>query len=131
MLILTRKLGQSVTIGDDIKVTVLDIHGRQVRLGITAPHKITVHREEIYQKIQEENKRAAMANSNDLEQAKKLIGFPQGAVHDSATHQTAHNINGHHTVQDGRSKHMAQDKGKVKKTNPGVDRNNKGKSLNP
>jgi len=59
MLILTRKLGESVTIGDDIKITILGVRGRQVRLGIIAPQKVTIHREEIYFKIQEENKRAA------------------------------------------------------------------------
>ena len=52
MLILTRKLGESITIGDDIKVSVLGIRGRQVRLGIEAPIKVVVHREEIYAKIQ-------------------------------------------------------------------------------
>ena len=46
MLILTRKLGESITIGDNIKVTVLGIYGRQVRLGIEAPLKVVVHREE-------------------------------------------------------------------------------------
>ncbi len=58
MLILTRKLGESVTIGDDIKITILGVRGRQVRLGIIAPQRVTIHREEIYFKIQEENKRA-------------------------------------------------------------------------
>jgi len=57
MLILTRKVGESITIGDDVKITVLGIHGRQVRLGIIAPQKVVVHREEIYVKIQEENKK--------------------------------------------------------------------------
>ena len=57
MLILTRKVGESITIGDEVKITVLGIHGRQVRLGIIAPQKVVVHREEIYVKIQEENKK--------------------------------------------------------------------------
>lgn len=122
MLILTRKLGQSVTIGDDIKVTVLDIHGRQVRLGITAPHKVTVHREEIYQKIQEENKRAAMANSNDLEQAKKLIGIPPRPVSIPSTQTPASG--------DVRQ-HKAYGVEKVKKTDPVVDKSNKEKDSNP
>jgi len=61
MLILTRKLGESVTIGDDIKITILGVRGRQVRLGIIAPQKVAIHREEIYFKIQEENKRAAVS----------------------------------------------------------------------
>ena len=66
MLILTRKLGESITIGDNIKVSVLGIRGRQVRLGIEAPSDIVVHREEIYVKIQEENRKAAGNNKSDL-----------------------------------------------------------------
>ncbi|EQB63533.1 MAG: Carbon storage regulator-like protein [candidate division Zixibacteria bacterium RBG-1] len=65
MLILTRRLGESITIGDNIKVTVLSIHGQQVKLGVVAPQKIMVHREEIYLKIQEENKRKKEGNSSD------------------------------------------------------------------
>jgi len=66
VLILTRKLGESITIGDDIKVTVLGIYGRQVRLGIEAPLKVVVHREEIYVKIQNENQKAAKTIKEDL-----------------------------------------------------------------
>lgn len=51
MLILTRKLGEAITIGDNIRVSVLGVRGRQVRLGIEAPQAIVVHREEIAQKI--------------------------------------------------------------------------------
>ncbi len=70
MLILTRKLGESVTIGDDIKITILGVRGRQVRLGIIAPQKVTIHREEIYFKIQEENKRAVVST---VEGVSKII----------------------------------------------------------
>jgi len=56
MLILTRKLGESITIGDDIKVSILRIHGKQVKLGIEAPNDVVVHRKEIYIKIQDEQK---------------------------------------------------------------------------
>lgn len=73
MLILTRKLGESITIGDDIKITVLGIHGRQVRLGVIAPPKVVVHREEIFKKIQEENKKAAEAKREDVTQMAKEI----------------------------------------------------------
>jgi carbon storage regulator len=66
MLILTRKLGESVTIGDDIKITILGVRGRQVRLGIIAPHKVAIHREEIYFKIQEENKRAVDSTVDEV-----------------------------------------------------------------
>lgn len=54
MLILTRTEGQSIMIGDEIKITVLGLHGRQIRLGITAPRTTSVHRQEIYVKIQAE-----------------------------------------------------------------------------
>ena len=73
MLILTRRLGESITIGDKIKVSVLGIHGRQVRLGIEAPSEVTVHREEIYVKIQEENRKAAKSIKNDLAGMVNLI----------------------------------------------------------
>jgi carbon storage regulator len=73
MLILTRKLGESVTIGDDIKITILGVRGRQVRLGIIAPQRVTIHREEIYFKIQEENKRAVAAAEEDLTKISAMI----------------------------------------------------------
>ena len=73
MLILTRKLGESITIGDNIKVTVLGIYGRQVRLGIEAPLKVVVHREEIYVKIQQENRKAAKADKDELNNAVEYL----------------------------------------------------------
>jgi carbon storage regulator len=68
MLILTRKIGECIAIGDQIKVYVVDIRGKQVRLGIEAPAKAPVHREEIYQKIMEENRLAAQIGVADFEQ---------------------------------------------------------------
>ena len=56
MLILTRKSGETLMIGDDVTVQVLSIKGQQVRLGVTAPRDVDVHREEIYNRIQEEKK---------------------------------------------------------------------------
>lgn len=73
MLILTRKLGESITIGDDIKVTVLGVFGRQVRIGIDAPAKVVVHREEIYVKIQQENRKAATSVKQDLVNVMKIL----------------------------------------------------------
>ncbi len=59
MLILTRKAGQSIRIGDDIEISVVEIKGRQARIGIKAPKGLTIHREEVFQRIKEENLRAA------------------------------------------------------------------------
>lgn len=61
MLVLTRKPGQSLYIGEDIKVTLQGIRGNQIRLGIEAPSSVRIYREEIYQQILEENQSAAVA----------------------------------------------------------------------
>ena len=55
MLVLSRKAEESMNIGDDIKITVLDIRGGQVRIGITAPQEVKIHREEVYERINQEN----------------------------------------------------------------------------
>ncbi len=59
MLILTRRVGETIRINDDVSFTVLAVKGTQVRLGIEAPKGVSVHREEIYQKIQAEKKASA------------------------------------------------------------------------
>ena len=69
MLILTRKPGESIYIGDDIKVTIVELKGHQIRVGIDAPKDLRIYREEIYLQILEENKEAAMGGlgREDLE----------------------------------------------------------------
>ena len=62
MLILTRKMGETIAIGDDVKITFLDFNGKQLRMGIDAPRHIAVHRGEIYQAIQEQNREAAASD---------------------------------------------------------------------
>ena len=66
MLILTRKLGERITIGDDIVLSILEIHGKQVKIGIKAPKEMPVHREEVYRKIQEANIKAASPDFSRL-----------------------------------------------------------------
>ena len=86
MLILTRKLGESINIGEDIKISVLGIHGRQVRIGIDAPLDVVVHREEIYVKIQEENRKASKSIPNDIKGMVQLIkGKIKGTGKDAET----------------------------------------------
>jgi carbon storage regulator len=59
MLVLTRRLNQSIKIGDDIEITVIEVRGDQVRLGVSAPRDVAVHRKEVYLQIQQENRAAA------------------------------------------------------------------------
>ena len=66
MLVLTRKLGESIAIDDHIKIVVVQIKGKQVRLGIKAPQETKIHREEIYQMIKEQNSEASQTNMDDI-----------------------------------------------------------------
>ncbi|MDR2075423.1 MAG: carbon storage regulator CsrA [Desulfovibrio sp.] len=72
MLILTRRSGESLHIGDNIKITLLSIQGKQVKLGIFVPDDIVVYREEVYLRVKEENRQAALADNSDLLAAAEL-----------------------------------------------------------
>jgi carbon storage regulator len=67
MLVLTRKLGEGIVIGDDITITVVELKGGNVRIGIEAPRSKKVHRQEVYDRIVQENRDAAHWNMNDLD----------------------------------------------------------------
>jgi carbon storage regulator len=73
LLILTRKVGESIAIGDDIQIHVVDIRGTQVKLGILAPKEVEIYREEVYLKIQEENRLAAQVSKEALSSVEGLI----------------------------------------------------------
>jgi carbon storage regulator len=73
MLVLTRKLGESIAIDDHIKIVVVQIKGKQVRLGIEAPKETKIHREEVYMAIQEQNKVSSTTSSDDTKRVAKLL----------------------------------------------------------
>lgn len=73
MLVLTRKLNESIMIGENIEITVVEIKGEQIKLGISAPKEIGIYRREVYLAIGEENKQAASANLEVLKIFKKAM----------------------------------------------------------
>jgi carbon storage regulator len=82
MLVLTRRLGETIVIGDDIVIKIVDIHGKQIRVGIEAPTEVSVYRGEIYDRIMLENKAAAQAASNleAIAELKSLISKDEKAT---------------------------------------------------
>ena len=75
MLVLSRQRDESIFIGDNIKITVVDIRGDKVRLGINAPVEIPVHRQEVYEAIQRENKQAAQMDPTAAREA--VVSHPE------------------------------------------------------
>ncbi len=73
MLVLTRKTNESIIIGDEIAVTVLGVEGDHVKIGITAPKEIAVHRREVFEQIKEANLAAAQSSSSDISSVLKLL----------------------------------------------------------
>lgn len=72
MLILTRRPGESVYLGDNIRVTVLSLQGKQVKLGLDVPADMVVYRDEVYRRVVEENRMALAVNNDDLRVAAEL-----------------------------------------------------------
>lgn len=81
MLVLTRKIGEGIAIGDDIKIIVMQIKGKQVRLGVKASPKTVVHREEVYQRIQEENKLASKSDGQGLDEVSRVLASGDDVDH--------------------------------------------------
>ena len=80
MLILSRKVGEAIAINEDVIVRVLEVKGGQVRLGVQAPNHVTVHREEIFLRILEENRKAAQEAPDDLTDVVKAFSQQSPAI---------------------------------------------------
>ena len=74
MLVLTRKPDQSIMVGNDIEITVLEVRGEQVRLGIRAPRTVAVHRKEVFEQIRLENQNASSVTTDSLSSIDDLLG---------------------------------------------------------
>ncbi|MBE7560482.1 carbon storage regulator CsrA [bacterium] len=79
MLIFTRKKDQSIVIGSNVEVTVVEVRGGQVKLGVQAPAEVAVHRKEVFEAIQAENLRAAQAPAHDLVRLAAALKRKEGA----------------------------------------------------
>ncbi|ARU60429.1 carbon storage regulator [Tumebacillus avium] len=77
MLVLSRKVGESIRIGDDVIVTVVEVKGDQIRLGIEAPKQVKVHRQEVYAEIQELNRQAAIQKTERSQLNSLLKALPK------------------------------------------------------
>jgi carbon storage regulator len=77
VLVLTRRPGESVMVGDDIVITVLDVRGDVVRLGIKAPRAVQVHREEVYQELQRVNREAASPTDLAVHELSRMLNADQ------------------------------------------------------
>lgn len=73
MLVLTRKVGEGIIIGDDIRITVIELKGGGVRIGIDAPREMKVHRQEVFDRIKQENKEATQWNLADLNELSSIL----------------------------------------------------------
>jgi len=73
MLILTRRLGEGIQIGEGITVKVVDVKGKHVKIGITAPNEVPIYREEIYEKIQDENRLSSSLSMDEFGLLKKAL----------------------------------------------------------
>lgn len=72
MLVLTRKKGQSLMIGQDVEISIIEIQGDQVRIGINAPKSVTIHRKEVFDEIRQENREATTVNLSSKELKKAM-----------------------------------------------------------
>jgi len=79
MLVLTRKLGESITIDDNIKIRIEKIRGKQVRLGIEAPKETRIYREEVYQAIKKQNEDASQAKTDSTRAVARLLKPEHGS----------------------------------------------------
>ncbi len=79
MLVLTRKINESVMIGDEVEVCLLEIKGDKVRLGIRAPRSVTVHRKEVYEEIRRANEEAARSSFEGAREAERIMEERGGA----------------------------------------------------
>ncbi len=100
MLVLSRQRDETIMIGDDIEITVVDIRGDKVRLGICAPTRIAVHRKEVYDAIRSENERAARMDSAELDSLAQTIrpGPQRVAAPNKASGLVAGNKPARHTA---------------------------------